>query len=298
MKMLFFINPNAGNSGIRMQLLEVLKLFCGAGWEVRVHTTYGPREITKIIAEEGMRYDMIVSSGGDGTLNETVAGLLKLETPPVLGYIPAGTVNDVASSLRLSMDPVEAARTILHGTVMDLDAGTMNGRGFAYVSAFGAFTDVAYVTSQDAKKALGRLAYLLQGVKSLAEIKPIHARVIADGVEDEDDFLLGLVCNTKSVGGFRTSGAQSDLICLNDGLSEVLFVRNIRNLSELNEAASQVLKMDFSNTKRFLSFQADRVRIEFDRDVAWTVDGEDGGSWREAEILNHHCAVKIMVPRI
>ena len=298
MKMLFFINPRAGSSGIRAQLLDVLKLFCSAGYEVRVHTTSGPQEITRIIAAEGQNYDMIVSSGGDGTLNETVAGLLQLEKPPVLGYIPAGTINDVAFSLHLSMDPVEAAKTVLYGTAMDLDAGTMNGRGFAYVSAFGAFTDVAYVTSQDAKKALGKLAYLLQGVKSLAEIKPIHARIIADGVEEEDDFLLGLVCNTKSVGGIRPSSMKNSFISLNDGLSEVPFVRNIRKLSELNETAAQVLKMDFTNRKRFLSFQTNRVQIEFDRDVAWTLDGEDGGSCRAAEILNHHRALRIMVPRV
>lgn len=297
MKMLFFINPNAGRSGIRTHLLEVLRMFCAAGWEVRTHVTSGPQEITRKIIEEGEGYDMIVSSGGDGTLNETVAGLLKLEHPPVLGYIPAGTINDVAATLHLSMDPVEAAKTILNGVAMPLDAGTMNGRGFAYVAAFGAFTEVTYITSQDTKKAFGKLAYLLQGIKSLSEIRPIHARVIADGIEDEDDFLVGLFCSTRSVGGFRPAATmENPAISLNDGLSEVVFVRNIRNLSDLNEAATQLLKMDFSNSKRFLYFQSPHIRVEFDRDISWTLDGEDGGSCRVADLQNHHHAIRIMVP--
>jgi len=298
MKMLFFINPNAGRSGIRTHLLEVLRMFCAAGWEVRTHITSGPQEITRILTEEGEQYDMVVASGGDGTLNETVAGLLKLAQPPVLGYIPAGTTNDMAATLHLSMDPVEAARTILSGVAMPLDAGTLNGRGFAYVAGFGAFTDVTYLTSQDTKKVLGRLAYLLQGVKSLTEIRPIHARVIADGVDEEDDFLIGLFCSTRSVGGFRPAATmENPAISLNDGLSEVIFVRNIRSLAELNEAASQLLRMDFTNKKRFLSFQSGHIRVEFDRHISWTLDGEDGGSCRTADLQNHHHAIRIMVPR-
>lgn len=297
MKMLFFINPNAGKSGIRLHMLEVLKLFCAAGWEVRTHVTAGPKEITKILLAEGEQYDMVVASGGDGTLNETVAGLLRLEKPPVLGYIPAGTTNDVAATLHLPMDPVEAAKVILEGIAIPLDAGVVNGRPFAYVAAFGAFTDVTYSTTQGAKKALGRLAYLLRGVTTLGEIKPIHARVIADGVEDEDDFLLGLICNTRSVGGFRPAMMEDPAISLNDGLSEVIFVRNIRKLADLGEAATQVLKMDITNQKRFLNFQTSRVRVEFDQDVAWTVDGEDGGTCRVAELENRYRALHIMVPR-
>ena len=297
MKMLFFINPNAGRSRIRLQLLEVLKLFCNLGWEVRTHITSGPMEIPRVLQAEGAQYDMVVTSGGDGTLNETVAGLLRLEHPPVLGYIPAGTTNDMAASLHLPMDPMEAAKIIMHGAAMPLDAGTMNGRPFVYVSAFGAFTDITYETPQDAKKVLGRLAYLLKGATSLGEIRPIHARVIADGVKHEGDFLLGLICNTRSVGGFRPPAMEDPAVSLNDGLFEIIFVRDIRNLADFGEAASQILRMDLSNPKRFLNVQAKHVQVEFDKDIPWTVDGEDGGSCRFADLQNHRHALRIMVPR-
>lgn len=296
-KMLFFINPNAGHSGIRTQLLSILQIFCSAGYDVRVYTTSGPREITRVIEAEGANYDIIVSSGGDGTLNETVAGLLRLEHPPLLGYIPAGTVNDVAASLGLPMDTLEAARNVVGGEPMDLDVGTLNGRAYAYVAAFGAFTEVSYATPQDAKKLLGRLAYLLAGVKSLGEIKPIHARVIADGVDEEDDFVFGMVCSTKSVGGFRPANVRELGISLNDGLSEAVFVRDIKNLLDFNEVAGQVLRIDFSDPRRFLYFQADQVRVEFERDVAWTVDGEAGGLFHTAMLQNHCRAIRVLVPK-
>ena len=127
-RLLFFINPNAGHSGIRTQLLPILETFCGSGCSVRVHTTSGPREITRLIAAEGENYDLIVTAGGDGTLNETTAGLMQLEHPPVLGYIPAGTVNDVAASLHLSMDTLEAARTVVYGEPMPAAQFAMESR--------------------------------------------------------------------------------------------------------------------------------------------------------------------------
>lgn len=296
-KMLFFVNPNAGHSGIRAHLLEVLQLFCSGGYEVRVHTTSGPKEITRMIAEEGSGYDMIVVSGGDGTLNEAVSGLMQLEQPPTLGYIPAGTVNDMASSLRLSMNPVEAAKIILEGEDMEVDTATLNGRPYVYVAAFGAFTDVSYATPQDMKKVFGKIAYLLEGMKALTGIKPIHAKVFTDGVEEEGDYLFGMMCSTTSVGGFRSKAIQEKLdISLNDGLSEVILVKNIRSIWALNEAAAQALQMNFTDPKHFLYLHADNLRIEFDREVAWTLDGENGGQHQIVELKNHHRAIRIRVP--
>lgn len=297
MKMLFFINPNAGRSGIRTHLLDVLQLFCAAGWEVRTHVTAGPKEITDLLIREGESYDMVVASGGDGTLNETVAGLLQLKQPPVLGYIPAGTTNDMAATLHLPQSSTEAAKVILNGIDFPLDAGTMNGRGFAYVAAFGAFTDVTYGTPQDMKKQLGRLAYLLQGVKTLGEIKPIHARIRADGIDEEGDFLLGLVCNTRSVAGFRPASMADPAISLNDGLFECIFIRDIRKLTDFSEAAAQILRMDFSNSRRFLTFQTRQLQVDFTKDIPWTLDGESGGSCERAVLQNHYHALRIMVPR-
>lgn len=298
-KMLFFVNPNAGHSGIRTHLLDILQRFCNSGYDVRVHITAGPKEITRMIAALGSQYDMIVVSGGDGSLNEAVSGLMQLKSPPTLGYIPSGTVNDMASSLHLSMDPVAAADIILNGEDMELDTAAFNGRPYVYVAAFGAFTDVSYATSQDMKKIFGKIAYLLEGVKSLPGIKPIHAKVIADDFEEEGDYLFGMMCSTTSVGGFRSKAFQEKLdISLNDGLSEVIFVKNIRSLIDLNEAAAQAIQMNFTDPRHFLSLRTSTLRVEFDREVPWTLDGENGGLHQSAFLQNFHRAIRIRVPEL
>ena len=199
-KMLFFVNPKAGQLELRNRLMEVLSVFTAAGYDVTVHTTLGAGDLTSFLIREAEHYDLVVCAGGDGTLNETVSGLMQLHHRPLLGYLPAGTVNDVAATLGLSRDPVEAARTVIGGTPYAIDIGSLGqDRWFTYVAGFGAFTDVSYQTPQQDKRIFGRLAYLLNGVKSLGEIRPIHVRVETDTETIEDDVLLGLVCSTTSV---------------------------------------------------------------------------------------------------
>lgn len=292
-KMLFFVNPNAGHAEIRTHLMDVLEIFTLGGYDVTVHPTSRAREITEVIAAEGEQYDIVVAAGGDGTLNETVSGLMQLAQPPLLGYLPGGTVNDVASTLRLPKNCLDAASVVVGGQELSIDVGSFNDRWFAYVAAFGAFTGVAYRTDQNDKRMLGRLAYLLKGVQALGEIRPIHIRAACNDQVIEDDVILGLVASTTSVGGFR---ARRDLdISLNDGLSEVVLLKDIKNLLDMNAVASAILRQDFENDY-FYMFKTDHIDIYFDEEVPWTLDGEFGGSIRRAEIRNHRKSVRIMVP--
>lgn len=292
-KMLFLVNPNAGQSEIRSHLMEVVDIFSRGGYDVTVRPTTRPHEIPEIIVTEGAEYDMVVAAGGDGTLNETACGLMQLEHPPVLGYIPSGTVNDVASTLHLPKNAVKAARTIVEGRALALDIGTFNAQPFVYVAAFGAFTDVAYRTAQSDKRLLGRMAYLLEGAKALTDIHPVHIRVQAEGYDIEDDVIFGIVANTTSVGGFKVKSALE--VSLNDGLSEVILVKDIKNVLDLNAVATKLVKQDFDNA-HFYSFHTDKVKFSFDVPVPWTLDGEFGGAIRQAEVENHRCALRIMVP--
>lgn len=292
-KMLFFVNPNAGHAEIRTNLMQVLEIFTLAGYDVTVHPTSHAKEITEVLVSDGESYDIIVSTGGDGTLNETVSGLMQLENRPVLGYIPGGTVNDVASTLRLPKNPLEAARAIVSGRIAQMDVGRHNQNWFAYVAAFGAFTDVAYLTPQGDKRILGRLAYLLAGVKALGEIHPIHVRIEHDEGVIEDDVLFGLVASTTSVGGFRAKGELD--ICLNDGLHEVVLVRDIKTLLGFTDVAAALLRQDFTGNY-FHMFKARNIRFDFDGDIPWTLDGEYGGSGSTAVIQNISRALRIMVP--
>ncbi|HIS64623.1 MAG TPA: YegS/Rv2252/BmrU family lipid kinase [Candidatus Avoscillospira avistercoris] len=292
-QMLFFVNPNAGHAEIRTQLMDVVTIFTRGGYDVTVHPTSRSGEIPQVIAAEGHRYDMIVSAGGDGTLNESVTGLMQLSQPPVLGYLPGGTVNDVASTLQLPKNCLEAAKIVVSGRPVSIDVGSINDRWFAYVAAFGAFTDVSYRTAQNDKRILGRMAYLLRGVQAITEIRPIPVTVEVNGQTIQDEVILGLVGSTTSVGGFK---ARRELeISLTDGLSEIILVRRIKNLVDLNAVAAAILRQDFTG-EYFHSFKASEAVISFEDPVAWTLDGEFGGNIRRAEIHNHRQALQIMVP--
>ena len=295
-EMLFFINPNAGRADIRNYLLDVLAAFSEGDYRIHIYPTRYPKEITEVIAREGENYDMVVCCGGDGTLNETVSGLMQLEHQPLLGYIPAGTVNDFASSLHISKTIPTAARNIVDGVPFACDMGMWGGQYFTYVAGFGAFTEVSYDTPHEQKQALGRLAYLLEGARSLTRIRPYHVRVEHDKGCFEDDVLLGLVTNATSVGGFKAPASAKAAVLLDDGLNEVILVRNVTNLTDMNRLTNSLLRWDLSGDQ-FVTFQTDHLHFEFDQRVPWTLDGEYGGMVKDVTIRNVPKAVRIMVPR-
>ncbi len=298
-RLLFFVNPNAGHTEIRSSLMQVIQIFTAGGYDVTVHPTSGPKDLTRQIAARGADYDLIVCTGGDGTLNEATSGLMQLSNRPPLGYIPGGTVNDVAASLGLSRDPVVAAQDIVHGVPYPIDIGSFGKEHwFDYVAAFGLFTNVPYETPQEDKRIWGKLAYFFNGVQALSEVHPVHARVSWDGKTIEADLLDGLVCSTTSVGGFRPAKTANPFeISLNDGLYEVVLVRDIKNIAEFSAVAAKLLRLDFQNDDYFITCQTSSIRFEFDRPVAWTLDGEFGGSVDNIEIRNNRRAVDIIVPR-
>ena len=294
-KLLFFINPKAGQLELRHHLIDMIDVFTAGGYDVTVHTTQNPRDLTECMAAEGSKYDLVVCAGGDGTLNEAVSGLMRLEQRPVLGYIPGGTCNDVASTLGIPRDPVAAAKTVISGHPRAIDIGSFGDRWFTYVAGFGAFTDVAYATPQEEKRVLGRLAYLLNGVKSLAELKPIPMRMHVDGLCIEDRVLLGLVCSTLSVGGFKAADSLAKGVSLDDGLYEVVVAKEITNLQDLRAIETLLVKREF-DPRFFYTFQTGSVRFEFPAEVKWTLDGEFGGAVNAVDIQNHNKAVEILVP--
>lgn len=291
--MLFFINPNAGHAEIRGSLMEVLRVFAKDGYEITTHPTNRAKEIPEVIAAKGAEYDIIVSAGGDGTFNETVCGLMRLNAPPPLGYIPSGTVNDLASTLGLSLNPIQAAKDIVRGQAYPLDVGSFQNAWFAYVAAFGILTDVPYQTPQQDKRILGRLAYLLSGVKSLTDIRPTRMRLTCNGQTVEDQILVGLVTSANSVGGFQI-GSDFD-ISLNDGQFEVILLRDLENLIAFSDAAGALLRRDF-NAKYFHTFQTSEAEFTFEKKTPWTLDGEFGGAVQNVVIKNHKQAISILIP--
>ena len=294
-KMLLFVNPKAGKSEMRTYLMEVINRFTQAGYDVTVHPTQKPKDITEVIARDGEQYDRIVVSGGDGTLNEAVSGMAQLTHPPLLGYLPTGTVNDFAASLEIPRDVLSAAEIVVTGDEFWCDLGMFNDRIFDYVAAFGAFTAVSYETPHAEKQAFGRAAYIMEGIRSLSDIRPYWVKLEHDGVVEEEEVLFGMVTNSVSVGGFRALPDEEG-VRLDDGLFEVVLIRKVGSLQDINAVTGALLRRDFS-ADSFRTFQTDCLTMTFQEPVSWTLDGEYGGTVTVAEIVNQKQSLRILVPK-
>lgn len=292
-RLLFIYNPQAGKGLIRSHLAEVVDIFTKAGFLVTVWPTQGQADATRVASRQGWWYDRVVCCGGDGTLNETVTGLLTLDAPPVLGYIPAGTTNDFSKNLSLPRGMEKAAHTAVEGTPRPCDMGRFNGKNFVYVAAFGAFTDVSYATPQEFKNAFGHLAYLLEGATKLGDLgKGVHLVVEHDGGSIEGDFMYGMVSNTTSVGGFNVF--PKDQVALDDGLFEVVLVRQPKKPGDLQDTLLALARQSAQGSSQVEAFHTKNLTVRSAEPLAWTLDGEYGGAPEVARIENLNKAVTLV----
>ena len=291
-KLMFIFNPRSGKEQIRGQLMGILAIFTKAGYDIHVHVTQSQRDCVEWVKDYADRMDVLVVSGGDGTLNEAVTGMMNLERIPLLGYIPAGSTNDFAASLGLPKSMQEAAADIVEGSPYPIDIGRFcKDQYFVYIAGFGAFTEVSYLPPQDKKNCLGHNAYVLEGVKSLAGLKPRHMRVEWDDQVLEEDFVFGMVTNTISVGGFKGLGNQS--VALNDGEFEVLLIRMPRTPVDLTNIINYMFLKEEPNEYVY-KFKTRAIRMVSDAPVDWVLDGEFGGSRTEVEIVNLQKKIRIL----
>lgn len=292
-RMLFVYNPHAGKARIRSNLLDIIDVFVKAGYEVTVYPTQQHGDATKAVTERDGSYSMVACSGGDGTLNEVISGMMQSEKKLPIGYVPAGSTNDFAASLSIPGNMLSAANVIVSGKGIPCDIGSFNKEYFVYVAAFGLFTDVAYETDQNLKNALGHFAYVIEGARRIGAIQSYHMRIKYNDEEIEDDFAFGMITNSKSVGGVKNITGRS--VKLDDGLFEVTLVKTPSQLMELQEILIALMsgKGDMKNVR---SFKTDHLIFNADQDVAWTLDGEFGGSLRYVEITNNNRAVEMIVP--
>ncbi len=292
-KLLFIYNPRAGKGQIRGSLLDIIDVFVKAGYNVWARPTQYAGEAAMIARQEAAECDLLVCSGGDGTMDEVVSGVMQAGAHVPLGYIPAGSTNDFANSLRLPKQMKQAAMTAVGGRVFDCDVGLFNQSTFVYVAAFGLFTEVSYQTSQEAKNMLGHLAYLLEGVRQLGNIQSHQMRIVAENTVIEGDFLYGMITNSTSVGGFP--GITGRYVDLSDGKFEVTLIRHPRNLEDLNEILGMLTNQDIDSSRMYC-FKAPRLEIFSEEEIPWTLDGEFGGRHRHVILENRSRALRIMVP--
>ena len=290
-KMLLVVNPYSGQKKAAKMLAEIIALFNRADYAVQTYITAGPGDAVREVSRLCDQVDLIVCCGGDGTFNETISGLLQAGSKTPVGYIPAGSTNDFASSLRLSGDLLEAAREIIEGQPVSYDAGSFGGRIFSYVASFGAFTRASYATPQSIKNALGHTAYVLEGIQELSQIRKEHIRMIIDGEEIEDDFLFGAICNSTSVGGILT--LDPDVVDLQDNKLEILLVRAPQSIAELHECILAVQSQKY-NCAMITFRSATHIQIFADPEMPWTLDGEREDGHGEVVVTPEHLAYRLV----
>lgn len=292
-QMLFVYNPRAGKAQIRSNLLDIIDTFVKAGYEVTAYPTQAPGDAVKAVQERRDGYEIVACSGGDGTLDEVVTGMMKSEERLPIGYVPAGSTNDFANSLGIPKSMLQAADVVVNGRTFACDVGKFNEGIFIYVAAFGIFTDVSYGTPQNTKNVLGHAAYLIEGVKRLPSVRAYPLKITCNEEIIEGEFLYGMITNSHSVGGFR--GITGQNVALDDGVFEVTLIRKPSNPLDLNNIILALVDKRVKS-EYIYTFTTESMKVESEEPVAWTLDGEFGGEHLKVQIENWHRALEIRVP--
>lgn len=290
-KMLFLMNPYAGTRRANRYLADILTIFNRAGYTVITYMTAGPGDGAQVVERMAPHVDTVVCCGGDGTFNETVNGILRSGADVPIGYIPAGSTNDFAASLRLPTNVLQAARAIVEGEPRRYDVGQFGDRYFAYVASFGTFTRSSYATPQSVKNALGHTAYVLESIQELSQIRKTHVRLELDDGILEDDFIFGAVSNSTSIGGILTLDPKQ--VDMSDGKFELLLVRAPRDLMEISECI-RALQTQKYNCSMITFRSTTHVRVLDGAEMVWTLDGERQQGADVVDIVNRHHAIRLL----
>ena len=292
-KLLMIVNPRAGRHKSRGPLFDAAAILSQAGYLLSIHnTTARPGDAAETAASAGGTYDAVAAVGGDGTLNEVVNGLMRLDCPPLLGYLPQGSTNDFASSLRLPGKPAEAAAAMVSGTPRRLDVGRWNERYFVYVASFGAFTRSSYTASQAAKNALGHFAYILEGMKDLNSLRPYRVKLTADGEVLDGEYLFGAVCNSTSIGGLMK--LEEERVVLDDGKFELLLIPNPRTPADLQNLVVALLNQQY-DSEGLVFRHVSSVHLETEEKLPWSLDGEYAPRLPAVDIENRRQALEMLL---
>ena len=290
-KMLFVMNPYAGTRHAVKNVVDIISIFNRADYDVLVYMTAGQGDAIRITREKAKDLDLVVCAGGDGTFNETISGILQSGADVPVGYIPCGSTNDFASSLKLPGNVLQAAKAIVEGQPVTYDVGLFGDRYFSYVASFGAFTKASYATPQNVKNTLGHMAYILGGISELSQIRKEHVRIELDDQTIEDDFIFGAVSNSTSMGGILTLDPKQ--VDMRDGKFELLLVRAPKNLAEIGECI-QALQTQKYNCSMMTFLSTQNLTVYAKPEMPWTLDGERADGQEQIQIRNLHHAIRLM----
>lgn len=294
-KLYFILNLKSGKATISSKLAVVIDMFTKAGYEVTARPTQERMDACAAAKYAcGQGFDLIVCSGGDGTLNEVIQGVMRSEKKLPIGYISAGSTNDFARGVGIPRNIIDAVQWIIDGKKYPCDIGSFNDKFFTYIAAFGAFTEVTYETSQQVKNVLGHVAYVLNGISRLKNIKSYHMKITYDDEIIEDNYIFGMVTNSSSVAGLLSLNN----FLLDDGLYEVTLIKTPGNPLDLQRIIHSLLNIDIDiDTAYIKSFRTSKIRFECDDELQWTIDGEFGGAYKTVDVCNNKQAIELMADR-
>ncbi|MCC8042221.1 MAG: diacylglycerol kinase family lipid kinase [Oscillospiraceae bacterium] len=294
-KMFFLYNPHSGKGQISSYLAEIIDIFTKGGYDVTAHPTQFKGDACESVKQFVGSYDVIACSGGDGTLNEVIMGVMDGGWHKPIGYIPAGTMNDFSSNLGISKYMPDAASIIANGVPQFVDIGGFNREYFTYVAAFGVFTSVSYATDQQKKNELGVLAYIIEALKNIDIETRYNLTIECNGQKITDSFIYGMVANSFSIGGIK--GLAGNDVSINDGLFEGIFIKAPKTIVELSKTLNALIKHEF-DSPYFYYFKSDNFHFTAETPVPWTIDGEYGGDAIENSISVYHNAIKFIAREI
>lgn len=297
-KVLLIVNPKAGKDKTRANTLDIVDKLSSADFIFTVKTTTCAGDATEIVKKYANDHDLVVCCGGDGTLNETINGIMALNKRIPIGYIPTGSTNDLACTIGIPTDVPKATDLILDGHRNGYDIGLFNNKFFSYVASFGPATNLSYETPQALKNLLGHSAYMINGlvlrlIPTLRDVKPMHIRFEYDGGVIDDTFFFGAVSNATSVGGIFKYDEND--VKLDDGLFEVILVRKLRKSTDAFKMLNKIRKMDYDGDT-LIYLKTSMAKFTFDKPVKWTLDGEFGGELSDVRIGVLPRAVEIISP--
>ena len=291
-KILLIINPAAGITGKKSHVFRIADWFRNQNFGVTVLSTTKKGDAEEFVKKYSSDADIIVCCGGDGTLNEVINGIMRLDEKKPIGYLPAGTTNDMAKTLQIPSNLQKAAKIVVNGVPAAQDVGAFNhSQCFTYIASFGAFTKVSYATPQWLKNRFGHLAYVLGGIKSVNEIQPYTIKITCNGHEESGSYIFGSVSNSISIGGVLHLKPAD--ISLNDGEFEVLLIRDPKNVIEFQNIVHDLHHHRFDN-ENIEFFSTNDIVLSFETPTDWTIDGEYAGKPQTVEITNLHNAVQLI----
>lgn len=294
-KVLAIINPASGKGNITEYIDEIRNNLKSQDMEMELHLTKKGYNAKKIVEDNIEGKDLILVCGGDGTLNEVVTAFMEKEIKDVtVAYIPLGTTNDLAKSLEMPIKDISITKRLLQSKAKVIDIGEFNNKKFfCYVAAFGIMTDVSYMTSQKLKNKYGRFAYYMKAIKEVVKIPTYKVKIKYDDEELEGEFIYGGISNSASIAGFEWFDRNE--ISLEDGKFECIFIRKPKNLSGYFKILTAYREKDYSWNRDIVYFKANKIQIETEEEVAWTLDGEFAGRLKNVNIQNCNKALELAV---